>query len=271
MWMIEKLVALITFPIQWFWAKYTHYQEEENILKIIILFTLSLSGVAIIGIATIYIIVFVFQNYPEWVVVGGLVVWLYAYIHTKMEQKAQMSAMQNAEQTMMLTQQQIQMQDQAINAYPVIRNILYQTLKDVAESIGGVVPRLLAEIEVPERHFIFANGICFYQFKLAKADIKFNYMREELQEFQRITQAKISQKIQCGEFPTLGASTFLDTHGNIYDAVCIDIIEDMNTYLIIQAVFYSPTYAEYLRYKQINMQSWENGTSIPEETWRNTP
>ena len=270
MWMIQKLLTVILFPVHWFWDKYEEYKKEESILKIIMLFIISLSGIIIITIALIWGIVYVFSYYPEWIVIISLIVWLYAYIKSKMQKKTEVSAMQNAQQEIILTQQQQQMQEQAMRGYPIIRNILYQTLKVIAESIGGNSPRLLAEIEIPEAHFIFANGICFYQFKLAKADIRMQYTREDLQEFERILQTAISRKIQAGEFPTLGTGTFLDAYGNIYDKVIVDIIEDMDTYLIIQTVLYSPVYAEYLRQKQINQQSIYTETSIPDEKWRHT-
>lgn len=269
MWIMQKILSVLLFPIHLFWEKYEEYKKEESVIKIIIFFILSLSGVAIIGITLIWGIVYVSSYYPEWIVIIGLIVWLYAYIKSKKQKKTEVSAMQNAQQEIILTQQQQQMQEQAMRGYPLIRNILYQTLKVIAESIGGNSPRLLAEIEIPEAHFIFANGICFYQFKLAKADIRMNYMREELQEFERILQTAISRKIQSGDFPTLGTGTYPDAYGNLYDAVIIDIIEDINTYLVIQAVFYSPAYADYTRQKQLNLQGLGSDTSIPDETWRN--
>ena len=268
MWIMQKILSVLLFPIHWFWEKYEEYKKEESVIKIIILFILSLSGVAIIGITLIWGIVYVSSYYPEWVVIIGLIVWLYAYTKSKMQKKIEVTAaMQNAQQEIILTQQQQQMQEQAIRAYPVIRNVLYQTIKTVAESIGGITPRLLAEIEIQETHFIFANGICFYQFKLAKADIRMSYQREELQEYERILQTAISRKIQAGEFPTLGTGTFLDAYGTIFDAVIVDIIEDMDTYLIIQAVLYSPAYAEYWRQKQINQQGIYTDSTIPDEKW----
>lgn len=264
---LEWLLSLVAFPVKWYWKNIKQFKGSK--WKQILLWIVSISGVFLIGGTILQITIYLFKYQPEIVVIVGLIIWLYAYIKYKMDKEENIVASQSAEQAMMLSQQQMQMQDQAIRAYPVIRNILYQTLKDVAESIGGIVPRLLTEIEVPERHFIFSNNICFYQFKLAKADIKMRYSRNDLQEFEMILQTAISRKIQAKEFPTLETETFLDAYGNLYDAVNIDIIEDMDTYLIIQAVFYSHAYAEYLLQKQINAQGLGTDTIIPDERWNN--
>ena len=111
---------------------------------------------------------------------------------------------------------------------------MYQTLKVSAECIGGVIPRLLQEIEVLEKHYIIANEICFYQFRIQKADIKIRYEQEELREYESILQNDISRKIRAGDFPSLGVEQYMDSYGNIYDAVYIDVIEDIDTYFIVQ-------------------------------------
>ncbi|MCH5263404.1 MAG: hypothetical protein J1F42_10855 [Lachnospiraceae bacterium] len=269
MWFIEGLKNLITFPAKWFWKHRKEYTKWQQIL----LLAGTASGILLIIGSIIWLILYLGSNYPAYLVIIAFVIGVFSLAKYEMEKKETENAQQSSEQTMMYAQEQyqmqMQMQDQAVRAYPVIRKIMYQTLKSVAESVGGNVPRLLTEIEVPEGHFICVNSICFYQFKLAKADIRMSYMREELQEFERILQTAISRKIQAGEFPTLGTGTFLDAYGNVLDAVIIDIIEDMDTYLIIQAVFYSPAYAEYWRQKQINQQSVYSGAVIPEERWDN--
>ncbi len=89
-----------------------------------------------------------------------------------------------------------------------------------------------------------------------------------MQEFERILQNEISRKLQDGEFPALGTQTYLDASGHIFDAVCIDIIEDIGQYFIIQAVFYSPAYADYWRSKEINSQANSSDTTIPDAEWK---
>ena len=61
---------------------------------------------------------------------------------------------------------------------------------------------------------------------------------------------------------------FIDSYGNIYDAVYIDVIEDMDRYFLIQSVFYSPQYAEYLRQKKMVQQEGKTVSNIPDAKWK---
>ena len=97
--------------------------------------------------------------------IGGVILWLYAYVKSKMDKKKAESAMQDVPT---VDPAIAELQVQAEKAYPIMRNIIYQTAKNVAPDIGAVVPRLLQEIEMPEGHYILAHNICFYQFKLNK-------------------------------------------------------------------------------------------------------
>lgn len=261
MWFLEWLLSVILFPIKWFWSTYKKLEEEKNVIKTILLFAVSISGLAIITIAVISGLMWLFTYHMDIVIVCGLIVWLYAYVKSKMD---------IGTQTEVIPQDngETELQEQAIKIYPTIRNIMYQTLKGTAQSIGGVIPRVLQEIEVVERHFVISNGICFYQFMLPKADIKIRYEPEELREFERILQNDISRKFQAGDFPILGIQQYLDAYGNLYDAVCIDVIEDIDTCLLIQVVFCSPEYADYLRQKKINQQNMLMDSSIPDAKWK---
>ena len=145
---------------------------------------------------------------------------------------------------------------------------MYQTLKSCAENIGGIVPRALADIEVLEGHYVISQNICFYQFRLEKTDIRTRYQQEEITEFISILQAEINRKIQNKDFPTLAMEKFIDSYGNIYDAVYIDVIEDMDRYFLIQSVFYSPQYAEYLRQKKMVQQEGKTVSNIPDAKWK---
>lgn len=262
-WILEWIVSLLTFTVEWFWTRLEEYKESKSILRIILLFVISLSGLFLISGSLVWFVVYLFTYHIEIVVILGLIIWLYAYIKSRMDKRTAQTAESNVQKSMA----QAEMQEQAQKAYPVIRNIIYQILKEVADGIGGTIPRTLQEIEVLECHYLFANNICFYQFKLNKADISMRYQWNELTEFQRILQTTISQKIQAGYFPTLGVNTYLDSYGNMYDAVYIDIVEDMDTYFNIQAVFYSPAYADYLRMKQVNQNVVVSGSNIPNASW----
>ena len=59
----------------------------------------------------------------------------------------------------------------------------------------------------------------------------------------------------------------MDAYGNWHDAVCVDVIEDVGNTFIIQAVFTTPAYTEYLHQKQLNRQAFGTGGSVPDATW----
>ena len=203
----------------------------------------------------------------EWVVVAGLVIWLYAYIKFRMDKKAAEAAAQAANVPVadpVLAEVQIQ----AEKGYPIMRNIMFQTLKEAAADIGGLVPRLLQEIEIPGTHYMLANGISFYQFQLNKADPRIQYQPADLSEFRVLVQAVCSRLIHAGNFPTLGMQDCMDAYGNWHDAVCVDVIEDVGNTFIIQAVFTTPAYTEYLYQKELNRQDSGTGGSVPDATWK---
>ena len=269
MFIFHWIWGILLFPIQWFWKQYEKYVESRSIGKIIILFLVSLTGLGLFAYALFWGISYLVTYHTEALIVIGVIIWLYAYVRSKMKEKEDEKKRQQDTQNMAYMQEEQFLHEQANKGYPIIRNILYQTLKEIGGSIGGNQPRILNEIEMLECHYILSNKIIFYQFHLAKAEIKTHYDRDELQEFENILQTSISRKIQAGDFPTLGATTFQDEYGNIYDSVIIDIIEDGDSYLGIQAVFYSPLYAEYWRNKKMNAQNSNNFNSIPEATWGN--
>lgn len=260
-WIFEKLLKFFLYPIRWFWDSYDRYREEQSILKIIFLFIVSLSGLVVFGVVLAYIMLY-FSNHVELLIIIGVIIWVYAYIRSKIftRENIQPNTYENQ-----FLQEDIILQEQAIKGYPLMRNILYQTLKETAENIGGTIPRIFNEIELHENHFILSGGICFYQFKLTKLDIRLRYQREELEEFSRMLQSDISNQIQRGSFPTLGFQTYLDQYGNIYDAVLVDTIEDMDSCFIIQTVFYSALYADYLHQKNFQIL---NNDIVPDADWK---
>lgn len=261
MWFFEWIVSIVIFPVNWFWKSYEKYEQSRDIWELILAFLVSFSGLLLLGGAFLWIIYNLFIFHIEVVVLIAVVIWLYTYVKMKRDEKVHIL---NEEQ---LTKDQALLKELAEKGYPIIRNILYQTLKGTAESMGGAIPRLLAEIEMQECRYTLVDQVVFYQFKLYKQDIKMQYKLVELEEFKRILQTAISRKIQAGEFPNLGTESYLDAYGNIYDAVYIDVIEDVDSSFVIQAVFYSPTYADYLRKKQMNQKSIEGSGSIPDAKW----
>ena len=254
MWFLEWLLSIIIFPITWFWNSYKRLKETRDVKRLIIFFILSLSGFAILAGALLWLILWLITFHIEVIVIISVVCWLFAYVKAKIDKPSE------EEPTIS--------EEQAIKAYPTMRNIIYQTLKSCAENIGGIVPRVLADIEVLESHYIISQNICFYQFRLEKTDIRSRYQKEEIAEFISIIQAEINRKIQNKDFPTLAMEKFIDSYGNMYDAVYIDIIEDMDRYFLIQSVFYSPQYAEYLRQKKMVQQESNRVSNIPDAKWK---
>jgi len=264
----EIIVSILTYPIDWFWTAYEQSKESKSLWKIVGLFVVSLTGLILFGATFIWLADWLITYHIDKVAIVGLIIWLYAYFKSKRDKKDAENKNKNEQQELQFQQEQVMAHEQAQRSYPLMRNIMYQTLKSYAENIGGVKPRLLQEIEVVDTHYVLANNICFYQFKLKKADMKMQYDYWDLVEFQIILQEEIARKLKNGEFPALGTQTYLDSSGILFDAVCIDVIEEIGQYFIIQAVFYSPAYADYWRSKEIDSQANSSDTTIPDAEWK---
>lgn len=248
MWFVEWLVSILVFPVRWFWQEYQKLSEEKRVWKLILLFVGSLSGILLIGFALIWLGCYLINYHLPLLVAIGLIFWLYAYVKSKIGEKEK-SVTNSIQRT------QEQLKEQADRGYPIMRNIMYKTLRDEAGAIGGIMPRTLQEIEILETHHILSNNIIYYQFKLNKADINVYYSKNELDEFKRILQLALTRNIQAGLFPKLQVENVLDEYGNIFDTVCVDMIEDIDTYFVIQTVFMSQAYANILRGKMMEEQS----------------
>ena len=72
------------------------------------------------------------------------------------------------------------MYQNAINGYPPMRTIVFLVTRDCSSYIGGIIPRVLADIEVMTEKFIPRNGVTYYQFRLTKEDIRALYTDNEL-------------------------------------------------------------------------------------------
>lgn len=265
-WFIEKILEFMTFPINWFWKSFERYKDTKSVGKIILLFAGSLTGLVLLGGTLIWCVSYLLKYRLEWVVVAGLVIWLYAYIKSRMDKNAAEAAVQAA--NVPVDPVLAEIQAQAEKSYPIMRNIMFQTLKEAAADIGGLVPRLLQEIEIPGMHYMLANGIIFYQFQLNKADSRMQYQIADLSEFRMQVQSVCSRLIHGGYFPTLGMQDCMDAYGNWHDSVCIDVIEDVGNAFIIQAVFTTPAYTEYLHQRQLNKQNFSADGSVPDAVWK---
>lgn len=257
MWFWSKIIAILTYPIRWFWESYEEYKEEESAWKIILLFVGSLSGVIIIGIALLLLVWYLIEYHMLFLIVVSLVVWLYVYIKSKIDE--------NGKQALVQSQQQLY--ESAEAGYVLMRNIMYQILRKNAEYVGAVPPRTLQEIELLESHFVISRGICFYQFRINKADYNMAYTKAELDEFKRALQIAVTRSIQAGDYPHISFQNVIDCFHNVLDPIYIDTIEDLDTFYIIQAVFTDQTYADYYRNKEMNRQAISQKNSIPNASW----
>lgn len=261
MWFIKWLMSMLVYPIKWFWKEYEKYKAENNVFMVIVLWLVSLTGIGVIGYCMYRLLEWLLVYHIDIVIIALAIIWLYSWVKSKMNIDTNTVSVET------ISVEEQELIEQANRAYPTVRNVIYQTLKTSAESIGGVIPRVLEEIEVSEHHYIISNNICFHQFRLAKADIRTRYGQNELREFERILQNDISRKIRVGDFPAFGTGEHTDEYGNVYDAVHIDVIEDVDSCLLIQAVMYSPQYANYLRQKKMNQQGITANSSIPDAQW----
>lgn len=255
--LFELLTSVITFPINWFWKHYKSYSKEKDTSKIILLFLFSLLGIFLLGYTLLKISVYLLTEHLNLVILLGLIIWLYIYVKDKCKASDSPKEVDISPET----------KKQAEKGYPIMRNIIYQTAKAIAPDIGGKIPRLLNEIEMPEEHYILTNNICFYQFRLKKADMRTLYTSTDLKEFKSIIQSTLSEKIRLGEFPTK-FENYRDKYGNWQDAVIVDTIEDIGNCFVIQSVFCTPEYSEYEHQVRMN-QDASNGNSTPLETqWK---
>lgn len=210
------------------------------------------------GIAVLKLVDYLFTYHLNLLIVLGVIFWLYTYVRDNI-QKPEVDTTPSIPADIMV---------QADKGYPVMRNIVYQTAKAIAPDIGGKIPRLLGEIEMPEGHYILANGICFYQFRLTKADTRTMYTSADLEEFKTVIQSALSDKIRSGEFPTVKIEDYRDKYGNWQDAVIVDTVEDIGNCFVIQTVFCTPEYSDYAHQVRMNRNA-SNGNNTPLETrWK---
>lgn len=267
MWIIQKLLDYLSFAIQWFWLHYEKYKKEGSIWKVAVLFACSLSGFFLTVGSFAWFMYYLITYHTEILIGFGLLIWLYAYVKSVMDKKAEERLAQETEHVARLIVEEDEQEEQARKSRRLVCNVIYQTLREMATDISGKPPRLSSEIEIFGMPYFIRDNLIFYQFRLAKESLT-QYPPEDLEEYKKMLQAAISRKIQSGDFPTLGMDVY--PYGNgVYDAVIVDSFEDVGNEFIIQAVLYSPVYAEYLIQKQNNQQMLiADNTSVPDATWR---
>lgn len=263
MWIVEWLISILTYPIQWFWDKASAYKEEGKKGRIILLFALSLSGLAIFVYAFAYGCVWIWYNHIEIVIIGGLIIWLYSYIYSKCIKKQE--AMEQVD--VIELQQESELEIQAKRDYPHLKMLIYRTLKGSADSLGSKPPINDNEIVFQDRPYIISQGVIFYQFQICKNNLKMRYEKEELDEYARTLQSDISRKIRAGDFPQITSDKAWTTDGMTYDVINIDGYEDIGDCFLIRVVRYTPQYAEYIRNLHQNMSEEAVDENIPDARW----
>ena len=261
MWFVEWLLSILTYPIEWFWDKASVYKEEGKKGRVILLFALSLSGVVLFGYALIYGCIWIWDKNIEIVIIGGLIIWLYSYVYSKCVKK------QEAQVDLIKLQQENEIEIQARRDYPLLKMLLYRTLKGSADSIGSKPPINVNEIVFQDKPYIISQGVIFYQFQICKNNIGMRYEKEELNEYARTLQNDISRKIRAGDFPQITSDKAWANDGMTYDIINIDGYEDIGNCFLIRVVRYSPQYAEYVKNIHQNMRCEIVAENVPDARW----
>lgn len=258
---LKKILMFMLYPVEWFWMWFE--KCKDSIWKLIILFTISLSGLAVIGMAFAYLIMWLCTYHPDKIVLAGLVCWLYAYVKKERDNKKLNEAkVQQKEQENLISQKQKLVEEMAWKAYPIVHEVLYHSLKECAKHMKCITPTTPQEIEMVEESYILGyNNICFYQFRVFKEDIRLMFTEEELEDCKKIIQSVISRKIQNKEFVKIQTEKIIDKYGNVFDVILVDNVKDMGNYLKIQVTLGTLAYAEYWRNKQLTNSS--NTSTLP--------
>ena len=244
---LEKIIMFILYPVHLFWDWYERC--KNSLWKLILLFIVSLSGVIVIVLGISYLIMWLCTYHPDKIVLAGLVCWLYAYIKKERDNKKLNEAkVQQKKQEKLISQKQELIEEMAWEAYPIIHEVLYHSLKECAKHIRCITPATPQEIEmVEERYFFGVNNLCFYQFRIFKEDIRNLFTEEELEDCKKIIQTTISRKIHNREFQKIQTEKCIDKYGNVFDVVVIDSVRDMGNCLHIYVSLGTLAYAEYWR------------------------
>ena len=114
-------------------------------------------------------------------------------------------------------------------------------------------------------HLVVGNHLLFED---VSTGLRRFYHLDDLAVFREQYQNVCSRLITSGSFPTLQMQNCMDAYGNWYDAVHIDVIEDVGNTFIIQSVFVTPAYTEYKHQLQLNQQDMTANMSVPDATWK---
>lgn len=249
------ILRILVSPIERFWEKAETYKANNEYGKMILSFIVSLSLVTLMAFVAAIALLYLIEHHFKVVLIIGAIAWIYWTVKQKCFDNKPSSEPKVSPDKDALYQS-------AVNGYPHMRTIMFQTVRKSAVDIGGKAPRVLGEIEVMTDKFVinYETSIIYYQFRLAKQDIKTLYDENELIEFKDILQHTFCNLWQAGKFTQVSLQNHIDQHGNVFNPVIIDRIDDLGNEYLIQTVFTTPAYIELLRlYKENQTASQDVG------------
>lgn len=266
-WFLKKMVFFLIYPI---WKFLVYFEENESNTstgKMLLLFAGALAGTGLIGLAYYLPINYIINNHFEWIVFAVVGLLLTDYVKSIMKGKNTLQETPPKEVAPSLSD----IQKQAEDGYSTMKRIVYATAKEIASEISVVSPRLISEVEFDNDPYIIgrgsSEGICFYQFKLTKADPKKRYTISECSDFRDIFEKECSFLIETGNFPGIPTHKEKDNHNKWYYAVCIDLIEDAGKFLYVYTVYYDSVYSEYRHKIELEAQERETRVDPPDASW----
>ena len=267
LWFFKRLFLFFEYPIKKFLAFFDKNESKTSTGKMLLLFTGALAGTLLIGGTFLWLIGYVLTYYFEWVVIVGIILLFVDYVKSTMENKNSSQDIAKKDSTPLLSD----IQKQAEDGYSTMRQVVYTTAKEIASEIGVVSPRSNSEVEFDNDHYIIgrgsSEGICFYQFKLTKADPKKRYTISECADFRDIFEKECSFLIESGYFPGLSTDKEKDNYNKWHSDVCIELIEDVGRFLYIYMVYYDSVYSEYRHKIELEAQERETRVDPPDASW----
>ncbi|MBE7047605.1 MAG: hypothetical protein E7396_09415 [Ruminococcaceae bacterium] len=259
--MLKKIIKKLLSPVYWFWDKYEQYKEEDCIWKILLLFALSLGGLTAIAYVLIWVVSYVITYHPEWFLIGGLIVWLYASVKTKTKKK---SVEPMAPQTATIDYDLLS--QKAFARKDIIINIMYKCFREVATKLGCNIPIREEEIYMENNWYRYGDNFVIFLFRLEKKDMKAPWNIELRNEYTIVVESKLQHMISSNMFKGIGYPVARDKFGDTLRRIYVFDITDEGQYLYIYVVFGCPEYQEYL-----NRTSPQTITpldeSVPDATW----
>jgi len=242
---LEWLLDFFSIPVEWFWKNCIEYKRNGEYGKLMLLFLLSLTGLIVVACSFIFLLNYLFENHPVVMAILILIFSLYQYVKDRLDSADD-------------TRKDIcpeELIEKAESEYPIMRGIMFRVLKETADDLGGRIPRVPQEIEMSEGHYNISHGICFYTFKLMKEAISVQYTAEEIEVLKQQIQAVLNHKIESGDFPSIQMEHYRDKYGKWNDSIQIVTLSDLGSMLMIETVFSSAEYSDYIHDKEFNQNS----------------